>query len=340
MDCECTSDGSEVEDGVSYSSMSHRSHNLLLLAIVVALVSSSSCRRQEVRSELDRTTSSVPTRCAAVEKIVAIGDLHGDLDATLSALRLAGAIDERSRWVGGKLVLVQTGDQLDRGDGERAILDLFEKLTREAENAGGAFHVLNGNHEVMNVMGDLRYVTPGGFRDFSSVPGLDLSSRALRKIPVNQRPRAAAFRPGGPYAMMLAKRNTVVIVGENVFAHGGVLPEHVDYGVERLNREVRIWMGGERRRPPRAAAGKNGVVWTREYSDLPDAQDCAALGIALQKLGAKRMIVAHTVQKNGISPACDERVWRIDVGMAKHYGGRPAVLEIKGSVVKVLRDSP
>lgn len=340
MGRKCSSDGSEVKDGVLYSSMSHRLSKFLALVILLLLVPSSSCRRQEVRSELEQTTSDVPTRFAAAERIVAIGDLHGDLDATRAALRLAGAIDERSRWVGGKLVIVQTGDQLDRGDGERAILDLFERLTDEATKAGGAFHVLNGNHEVMNVMGDLRYVTPEGFRDFTPLSGLDLSSQALSKLPPNERARAAAFRPGGPYAMLLAKRNTVVVIGENVFAHGGVLPEHVDYGLERLNREVRMWMRGERSRPSEAAIGENGVVWTREYSDHPDAQDCVALGLALRKLGAKRMAVAHTVQKNGISSACDERVWRIDVGMAKHYGGRPAVLEITKSGVRVIRDTP
>src|SRR4051812_18225065 len=87
----------------------------------------------------------------AVERIVAIGDLHGDVSALRAALRLAGAIDEAGKWIGGKLVVVQTGDQLDRGDDEPQILDLFQRLRIEAAAAGGAVHVLNGNHEVMNV---------------------------------------------------------------------------------------------------------------------------------------------------------------------------------------------
>ena len=105
-------------------------------------------------------------RYPAAERIVAIGDLHGDVVATRAALRLAGAIDDQERWTGGRLVLVQTGDQLDRGDDEPEILGLLERLSAEAKAAGGALHTLNGNHEVMNVQGDFRYVTDDGFRDF------------------------------------------------------------------------------------------------------------------------------------------------------------------------------
>ncbi len=77
--------------------------------------------------------SDLVLRYPAAERIVAIGDLHGDLEVTQRVLRLAGAIDENDRWIGGDLVVVQTGDQLDRGDDERAILDLFARLRDEAE---------------------------------------------------------------------------------------------------------------------------------------------------------------------------------------------------------------
>ena len=60
----------------------------------------------------------MPTRFPAPPRLLAFGDVHGDLQATRQALRLAGAIDAHDRWVGGPLVVVQTGDQLDRGDDE------------------------------------------------------------------------------------------------------------------------------------------------------------------------------------------------------------------------------
>lgn len=274
--------------------------------------------------------------------MVAIGDVHGDLGATRRALRLGGAIDAEDRWVGGTLVVVQTGDQLDRGDDEQDILDLLERLQGEAERAGGAIHVLLGNHELMNVAGDLRYVTEGGFADFEGIEGLKLDDPALASVPPQARARMAAFRPGGPYAKILSRRNTVAVVGDSVFVHGGVLPEHVPAGEEdlrRLNTDVRRWLGG--RADPSAITesvlSPEGVVWTRLYAG-DDAQVCAQLGEALSRLKAKRMVVGHTVQKGGITSGCDQRLWRIDVGMAAHYGGPVQVLQIEGETVTPLSE--
>jgi Calcineurin-like phosphoesterase len=283
---------------------------------------------------------SLPTRFPAPARLVAFGDVHGDLGATRRALRLAGAIDDQDRWVGGSLVVVQTGDQLDRGDEEQAILDLFERLRVEAKTAGGAFHALLGNHELMNVDGDLRYVTPGGFADFEGLEGLALDDPALARLPPPARARAAAFLPGGPYARVLAERNTVVMVGPSVFVHGGVLPHHVPRGVddlERLNADVRQWLVGGRDRSTldRLVMPEDGVVWTRTYAG-DDAEACTLLGDALGRLQALRMVVGHTVQKGGITSGCDGRVWRIDVGLATHYGGPTQVLVIEGDRVAPL----
>ncbi len=113
---------------------------------------------------------------AAPERLVAVGDLHGDLDHARRVLRLAGAIDERDRWVGGRLVVVQTGDEIDRGDDDRAILDLVEDLKKQAAAAGGELIALLGNHEVMNAALDFRYVTPGGLSAFSLFAATDASA--------------------------------------------------------------------------------------------------------------------------------------------------------------------
>jgi hypothetical protein len=273
----------------------------------------------------------------AAPRIVAIGDVHGDLDAARTALRLAGIIDSRDRWSAGRLVVVQTGDQLDRGDSERAILHLFDRLTREAARAGGAFHVLNGNHELMNGLLDLRYVTEDGFRDFAElVPGQAEEDSILASYPPEQRGRVAAFRPGGSYAMMLGRRNTIVVVGDNVFVHGGVLPAHAAYGIDRINEEVSAWLRGEAPPPP-WVRGSESPTWTRLYSRDVDDAACAVLAETLALLNARRMIVAHTVHREGVTSYCDERVWVIDAGQAAYYGGPAEVLEIRGNTLTVLR---
>jgi hypothetical protein len=275
--------------------------------------------------------------CAAKTRIVAFGDVHGDLEATRKALRLAGVIDEQDRWVGGQTVVVQTGDQLDRGDEERAILELFERLGVEARASGGGFHALLGNHELMNVRGDFRYVTDGGYVDFSDVP-YDTADSLLMALEPRQRPRRAAFMPGGPYASMLAGRDVIAELHGNVFVHGGVLPGHVAYGLKRINEEARAWLRGEGARPA-VLVGSESPQWTRLYSSEPDSTACAVLQEVLDALRAERMVMGHTVQGEGIQRACDGRAWLIDTGLAAHYGGPLEILEIVGDSVRVVRES-
>jgi hypothetical protein len=280
-------------------------------------------------------------RRAAPPRLVAIGDVHGDVDATRRALRLASVVDDRDRWTGGDTVVVQTGDQLDRGDDEEAILDLLDNVGREAKAAGGAVVVLNGNHEVMNVLGDFRYVTEDGFRDFADGKGADLSAASVVQTPEHMRGRAAAFAPGGPVAKRLAQRSIAAIVGDTAFAHGGILPEHVA-GLVKLDADVREWMAGKAgdsaaRATIGAIMDQEGPVWTRVYADDGD-EVCKRLDRALAAMDAKRMVVGHTPQKTGITSACDGRLWRIDVGLAKHYGGPMQVLEIRGEQVTVLAE--
>jgi hypothetical protein len=268
--------------------------------------------------------------------VVALGDLHGDLGAATEAFRLAGAIDENWNWIGGDLVVVQTGDQLDRGDDEQEILDRLEILSAEARAAGGAVHVLNGNHELMNVALDLRYVTPGGYADFEdAVPVGDLDSTLAAHEP-EHRARVAAFRPGGPYAVRLASRPVALIVGRSLFVHGSLDPVNVAYGLERINAEARDWLLGDGPEPE-WVKGEHSPVWSRRFSDEVDDEDCEVLGEVLDGLDVDRIVVGHTVQEEGINSYCGRRIWCIDVGMATAYGGPVQALEILGDEVRILR---
>lgn len=264
-------------------------------------------------------------RYPAARRLAAIGDLHGDLAATRGALRAAGAIDDGDRWIGGDLVVVQTGDVLDRGDDEQAIMDLLERLEPEATAAGGALIWLLGNHELMNTAGDFRYVTPGGFVDFADAPGVD-ASRAPSGIDPIARARAAAFLPGGAYARTMGGQSVVAIVGDTVFSHAGVLPAWTSR-LDDTNQGARCWLTGGGP-PPSALEAQDGPLWQRDYGREP--ADCAALDQALAALGARRMVVGHTPQQAGITHACGEKLWRIDVGMSAHYGGPVQVLVLAG----------
>ena len=165
------------------------------------------------------------------ERLVAIGDLHGDLAAARKALRVARVLHpSRDEWVGGKTVVVQMGDQLDRGDEELAVLSLLHLLGEQAKTAGGALEVLVGNHEVMAAQGNFRYATDGACDDFTrwatvcqakqlmpspiakslnchlwtsqgplACPADDKScQQKLQKLPERAHARYLALRPGGP----------------------------------------------------------------------------------------------------------------------------------------------
>ena len=315
---------------------------------LVSLLALAGCGRSKIQEP--ETRSAAPTSPAqpkaelssrlarpAAERVVAIGDLHGDLDHARRVLRLAGAIDEGDRWIGGHLVVVQTGDQVDRGDDDRSLLDLLESLKTQATAAGGELIALLGNHEIMNAELDFRYVTPRSFEAFALFDAADASLPEGR-VPPSSRGRAAAFAPGGSYASVMSHHPLLAKVGDTVFVHGGILPKHVAYGLDRMNDEVDDWLARKRKDPPAIVVAEDGPVWTRVYSDDDATLDCPDLTRVLDALGAKRMVVGHTVQHAGVNAACGGNVWRIDVGLSRFYGGPIQALELRGGEPVVLRE--
>ena len=113
------------------------------------------------------------------ERVVAVGDVHGAYDHFVGILRAAGLIDARARWSGGRAILVQTGDVLDRGPDSRKALDLLRRIEREAARAGGRVYPLLGNHEFMRMIWDWRYVSAEELAAFRTGDSADLRERAF-----------------------------------------------------------------------------------------------------------------------------------------------------------------
>lgn len=293
-------------------------------------------------------------------RLIAIGDLHGDFLAMVRSLELAGVCDENGKWIGGTAVVVQVGDVLDRGDSEIAILRKLRALKRQAKEQGGDVITMNGNHEIMNVMGDFRYATPGAFEECRlyeekrrSKAGKDGAEKgadvemALEDDDddglAGVRARQKLFSPGGEIAKWLAKQPTVLVVDDGtVFAHAGIDLSHVEYGFERINREVSLWMQGKIKMPPKQVLESDGVVWTRDYGGKDagvqyEAKACRRLGAALDAAEAKRLVIGHTPQTTGVTSGCKGAVWRVDVGASRGiYGNAAQVIEVIGGRVRVL----
>lgn len=271
---------------------------------------------------------SLSTSCAAEpqpdagKRTVAIGDLHADLPAALAVLRLAGLVDESGAWSGGDATLVQTGDLTDRGPDSLEVIELMDRLQREAPASGGRVVSLLGNHEVMNLTGDLRYVSPDDVADFGSAEA-----------------RAAAFRPTGPLGSSLLARDAVAVVDDTVFVHGGVSARTAeDAGsVGALAAQVRAALAGS---GPAGVLGPEGPLWYRGYLQAPEAVACEELGRALSALGAERMVVGHTTQRTGtVAVRCGGRLLGIDTGISAYYGGHLSAVELReGAAVAIYPD--
>src|SRR4030043_2389237 len=113
----------------------------------------------------------IPWEWSGVDKIIVIGDLHGDYESFIRILKGTEVIDPNLHWAAGRAHFVQMGDIMDRGRDARKILDLLIRLEKEAEAAGGMVHVLLGNHEELNLTGivfssNSDYVTLDQFKSF------------------------------------------------------------------------------------------------------------------------------------------------------------------------------
>jgi hypothetical protein len=213
---------------------------------------------------------------------------------------MLGVIDGEGHWAAGEATFVQTGDVTDRGPDSGPLIDLLQRLIPEAEAAGGRVVALLGNHEVMNLQGDLRYVDPGDVATYGGAAA-----------------RQAALGPSGDDGRFLRTLDAVAIVDGTAFVHGGVHPDVAALGVAAINDAVRTGIDTSSKPP----LGNDGPLWFRGYVQAPEADACPALEKALKALGATRMVVGHTTRRDGkVASRCDGRLAVIDIGIADHYG--------------------
>ncbi|KAJ3081004.1 hypothetical protein HK102_002642 [Quaeritorhiza haematococci] len=258
-------------------------------------------------------------------RIVAVGDLHGDLRSTLAVLRMAGVVNEERRWVGGRTVLVQTGDIVDRGPDTLYIFYLMRRLEKQAAAAGGRVIVLLGNHEAMNLVDDLRFVHPRDILVFGGAHS-----------------RAVEWSEEGDLGAWLRKRDVAVVVNGTLFAHAGITPSYADLTLPEINTKTRKALT-DHTLPD--LYDPTGPLWYRGYADDPDSFACPQVQTALHTLKAERMVIGHTVQEDGriaarcfdynptdereSSPDLAPRLYLIDVGISRAYNAvGKAVLEI------------
>lgn len=303
-----------------------------------------------------------------VERIVAIGDVHGDFEAFEQLLLETGVINKRGRWRGGKAHLVQVGDLPDRGPDTRKAMDLLMKLERQAKRAGGHVHALMGNHEAMNIQGDLRYVHAGEYQAFvdrrskkrqdtyyertleyltnNMVPEeLPVFDEAYRtewelRFPLGYVEHRIAWAADGDYGKWVLGHDTIIQINDTLFVHGGISPEYTARSFEEINETVRSELASGMMLGDLAASNDpNGPLWYRGLSQGPELCETEEhLTAMLATHSAKRIVVAHTPLAGAILPRFDGHVILVDVGLSSYYGGARAALIIEGGALLVLHE--
>lgn len=314
-----------------------------------------------------------PWRIEGVERLFAVGDVHG-ADAELrGVLEEVGLIDAEAHWTGGRAHLVSLGDLLDRGDDGRQVMDLLMRLQEEAAAAGGAVHVLIGNHEAMNLVGDLRYVSEGDYAEFGA--------GAREGFPAGFFERRAALAPDGPYGRWLMSLPFALVINDTLFVHGGLSARVEGLSLAEINTSARddlrtvttAWHALREagvitdattyhqlrdRAPAMADAGveipgvgparaladalqglpfhPDGVAWYRGNAQCHAWAEAPVLRPILEDLGAQRVVIGHTVtESRRATSRLDGIVYRADAGMNHAaYRGRAVALEFRdGDVV-------
>ena len=342
-----------------------------------------------------------------VERVVAFADVHGAYSQLTALLQSQAIVDGQMRWSAGKTHLVSLGDLLDRGDDSRKVMDLLMRLQAEAAAAGGQVHVVVGNHEAMNVLGDLRYVSRGEYASY--VADEDPASRELHRkeflarepgrteadfdklFPPGYFGQRRLLGPGGLYGKWLLAQPVAIVVNDSVYMHGGPSLALGNRGVGELDRDyaaaVDAYLAAEaplieagllvfedpyskraRNAQSRLEAmsagaarnaltpqvarfvqadddpliGPNGPNWYRGAALCNECAEADVLRPFLQRTGARRVVVGHTVARDGTAVSrFDGAIVKLDAGMnAAVYHGRPAALISDSSGSRVAYANP
>ena len=262
----------------------------------------------------------------AKKRIVVIGDIHGDLGRLTQLLKATKIINEQFQWIAEPkdTWVVQMGDQIDskmRNASQSGaewetttdvqVIFFMRNIDREAKRHGGRVISLLGNHEMLNVFGDMSYVSA--------------KSMSLLGGPTN---RAATFEPGAYMARILAERQVIIKIGSFVFCHAGLLPHHLVkmnndlvqinvlmknyllHGYQVFDAEEAglfrdLFMDGE------------GILWTR--AAVTEIYRNEILPEVLKTVRARALIVGHNVMLSGITTTPTQNLWFVDTGISRSF---------------------
>ena len=245
--------------------------------------------------------SIAPPAFAQQQRIVAVGDLHGDYDAWTTIARASGLVDAKGGWAGGKTILVQMGDITDRWSDSLKIVRSLQRLQKEAPRKGGKVFVILGNHEAMNVLGDNRYTTPGEYAAFvdgqssarrdhvyeanrakaeafargenPTIAPEQVQAQWMVEHPLGWVEHRLAWSPSGELGKWAAGNPAILKIDGTLFVHGGISAEYAKQPIDAVNKRVADAMTTADDSPASVLTDPLGPLWYRGLVALDkDAQ--------------------------------------------------------------------
>lgn len=250
-------------------------------------------------------------------RIVIIGDIHGDIRRFKDILIDAKIINKNIEWIAEpkNTIVVQMGDQVDSINRDRTLEEwevlpdiemiyFTNLLNKIALSKGGRVISLIGNHELMNTIGNYSYVSDKSLKD-------------------NYK-RQELFKPGGTLSAILSQRPLVVKIGQLLFCHAGLTLEHLNI-LSKYNKDVSyintIWKNFIKNNAiliedkeifENIILDGDGILWTRDLNEKGD------LIKMLEKLGCVYMFVGHSVVEQ--VKLINDLVWYTDTGISRAFG--------------------
>lgn len=290
-----------------------------------------------------------------VARIVVVGDIHGDYANYLQVLKEAGLVNRRGNWAAGATHFVQIGDLPDRGPDTAKIISHMQKLEKQALRRGGRVHALIGNHEAMNMTGDLRYVHPGEYEALKSrrakklqddyyarfveylltleePPVIDESHREQWNLqyPLGYVEHRIHWSPQGDFGQWVLQHNAAIKINGTLFVHGGIGPAFLGLPLSELNARVRTELQDISLVENPLSEAEDGPLWYRGLALNDETLELPHVQALLDFYQVERIVIGHTPGYGTVIPRFDGKVLVVDSGISAYYGAHLASLLIEG----------
>ena len=248
------------------------------------------------------------------KKLYILGDLHGDLENAKKALKNIGLINDNNQWIKQNCKLIQMGDQVDAVCRRREsnicnsiknldveVVYFMENLALQAEKLNSKVVSILGNHEIMNIQGDLRFVSDN---DIKRIGGRD--------------ERIKLFQPGSELCKLLSNRPIIYKYNGFIFCHGGLSMSMLEKNsIEEMNKQTKDWLLNKIPEPG-FLKSEDSPIWSRKFSfDMGSQKE---LDQILDKTNSNKMFVGHTVVDE-IKSKYNDKFWITDVGISSSFPG-------------------